>query len=142
VSIGTAIMSAWAKFAAEFWRGFEEARAESRARAQSARSPAQTEASVDIHLARAFADGVLEERARIGEIMKLPGAGTFQHLAVDLAIGGATADQVGAVLARAEIDVLARLRPTVAAELDGRPRDAAEAEESLFPTSTTARVLH
>jgi hypothetical protein len=66
----------------------------------------------------AFDEGVQAERKRIGEIMAVPGASRFAELAVDLAVGGATAAQVAAVLSRTEVNVQARIHPTESSPLE------------------------
>ena len=65
-------------------------------------------AALDRLVKSAVDSGVNAERARIGEIMAVPGASTFADLAVDLAIGGATAAQVAMVIARTEVKVARR----------------------------------
>ena len=64
----------------------------------------------------AYDEGVQAERKRIAEILLLPDATRFPHLAVDLAVGGATAVQVAACLSRAEVHLQARLYPTESPE--------------------------
>ena len=123
MSIVSAIKSAWGKFAAEFWRGCGEAWAESVARAQPALAghpfEGQSEEEIKATLIRGtFDEGVQAERKRIGEIMAVPGASRFADLAVDLAVGGATAAQVAAVLSRTEVNVQARLHPTESSALE------------------------
>jgi hypothetical protein len=114
VSIGSAIKAASARFVDAFWRGFAEARAESVARAQPAplgaghplgESEEQIKATTAALIRGASDEGVQAERKRIGEIMAVPGASRFAELAVDLAVGGATAAQVAAVLSRTEVNV-------------------------------------
>jgi hypothetical protein len=114
-------------FADAFWRGFEAARMESAARTQPAplaaghplgESVEQIKATLAALIRGAFDEGVQAERKRIGEIMAVPGASRFAELAVDLAVGGATAAQVAAVLSRAEVNVQARLHPTESSPLE------------------------
>jgi hypothetical protein len=120
----------WAKFTAAFWTGFEQARAEARARAQSARSAAQPAppdadhpflASAEFKTALAtiikdaFSDGVAAERKRIAEVLQAPGVASYPLLAFELAIDGASVAQVSAVIARSEVAVQARVHPTEAA---------------------------
>jgi len=111
----------WAKFTAAFWTGFEQARAQSRARAQPApdrdlaaefqaffASETYKDALAGL-IKAAFADGVAAEKARVTEILQAPGAsGTFMEIAADLVLGPATAAQASAVLARAEADAATR----------------------------------
>jgi hypothetical protein len=117
VSIGSAIKSASAKFAAEFWRGFEQARTEARARAQSApldvahslfKSEEQSKATLAALIRAAYDSGVAAEKTRIQAILQAPGAATFPDIAVDLVLGPATAAQAAGVLARAETDAAKR----------------------------------
>jgi hypothetical protein len=123
VSIGSAIKAALSRFADAFWRGFEEARAESVARTQSARSAAQPvpldaghpffksedyKAALAGVIKAAFADGQNAEKSRVTEILRAPGAATFLEIAVDLALGDATGAQAAAVLGRAEADAATR----------------------------------
>jgi hypothetical protein len=116
VSVVGAIKSAWAKFSAEFWQSFYEARAESRAGAQPAppaaghpffESEAVKAALIDVVRA-AFADGVAAEKARVEAILTAPAAAMFIDLAADLVRGPATAAQAAGVLARAETDAAKR----------------------------------
>jgi len=107
------------RFADAFWRGFEEARAQSGATAQSA---AQIETAVAEVIKNAFDSGVSTERARMGEILTVPGVATSPMLAFELAIGGATAAQVAAVLSRAEVAVQARIHPTESSPLESASR--------------------
>jgi hypothetical protein len=120
VSIGSAIKAAWAKFTAAFWTGFEQARAQSRARAQPApdrdlaaafeaffASETYKDALAGL-IKAAFADGQNAEKARVTEILRAPGAATFPEIAVDLALGDATGAQAAAVLGRAEADAATR----------------------------------
>jgi hypothetical protein len=130
VSIGSIIKSVSARFADAFWRGFDEARAESVARAQPARSAAQPAppdadhpflASAEFKTALAtiikdaFSDGVAAERKRIAEVLQAPGVASYPLLAFELAIDGASVAQVSAVIARTEVAVQARVHPTEAA---------------------------
>jgi hypothetical protein len=107
----------WAKFTAEFWRGFEQARDEARAKAQ----PAPLDASpfdgmnvdeVKIVLAAAlrgsYDEGVAAEKARIEAILGCEGAKVFAEIAIDLLRGPATGAQAAAVLSRAEADAATR----------------------------------
>ena len=55
-------------------------------------------AALDRLVKSAVDSGVSAERKRIGEIMAVPGASRFAELAVDLAVGGATAAQVAMVI--------------------------------------------
>jgi hypothetical protein len=72
--------------------------------------------ALDRLVEKSFAAGVSVERARIAEILQLPGASKFQELVVDLALGGdATSQQVAMVISRTEVAVEARLHPTEAA---------------------------
>jgi hypothetical protein len=118
VSIGSAIKAASARFADAFWRGFEEAWAESGA--QSVRSAAQTAASVEVGLLvqRAFDDGVQAERKRIAEVLQAPGVASYPLLAFELAVDGASVAQVSAVIARTEVAVQARIHPTESSPLE------------------------
>jgi hypothetical protein len=75
-------------------------------------SEEQIKSALGAAIRGAFDEGVQAERKRISEILLLPDATRFPHLAVDLAVGGATAVQVAACLSRAEISVQARLPPT------------------------------
>jgi hypothetical protein len=116
------MIKAWARFAEAFWAGFESARAQSEARTQPAPIAAGlfeglTEDEIKSSLAAALRgshdEGVSTERARIAEILQLPGASKFQDLVVDLALGGdATPAQVAMVISRTEVHVQARLHPT------------------------------
>jgi hypothetical protein len=81
-------------------------------------SEEQIKATIAARIRGAFDEGVQAERKRIGEIMAVPGAATFPDLAVDLAVGGATASQVAAVLSRTEVNVQARLHPTESSSLE------------------------
>ena len=81
-------------------------------------SEEQIKATIAALIRGALDEGVQAERKRIGEIMAVPGASTFADLAVDLAIGGATAAQVAAVLSRTEVNVQARLHPTESSPLE------------------------
>jgi hypothetical protein len=117
------LKSAMSRFCEALWQSFYEARAESRAGAQSARSdaqPAQLDAGhpffeseaikaalIDV-VRGAYADGVQAERKRVETILQAPGASTFLEIAADLAVGPATAAQAAAVLARAEADAATR----------------------------------
>lgn len=81
---------------------------------------------LDEVIAVAIRAGRQAERARIGEILKLPGADRFPRLAASIALAESVAvEQAIEYLAVAESDVLARWQST----------------ESPFPEST-ARVLH
>ena len=83
-------------------------------------------AQLDVVIAVAIRAGRQAERARIGEILKLPGADRFPRLAASIALAESVAvEQAIEYLAVAESDVLARWQST----------------ESPFPEST-ARVLH
>jgi hypothetical protein len=110
----------WAKFTAAFWTGFEQARAQSRARTQPApdrdlaaafeaffASETYKDALAGL-IKAAFADGQNAEKARVTEILRAPGAATFLEIAVDLALGDATGAQAAAVLGRAEADAATR----------------------------------
>jgi hypothetical protein len=112
VSIRSAIKAASAKFAATFWRGFDEARAKSVARTQPVppnpfESEAIKAALIDV-VRGAYADGIQAERKRVETILQAPGASTFLEIAADLAVGPATAAQAAGVLARAEADAATR----------------------------------
>jgi hypothetical protein len=82
-------------------------------------SPAWTLAAL---IRGAFDEGVAAERKRIGEIIAVPGASRFAELAADLAVGGATAAQVSAVIARMEVAVQARIHPTESSPLESASR--------------------
>jgi hypothetical protein len=125
---------AWAKFSSAFWEGFESARAEARARAQSAPLDAnhpfaaltipQAKAAISAAMRAAYDSGMASERARIAEILQLPCASKFQELVVDLALGGdATPEQVAMVISRTEVHVQARLHPTESSPLDRASAD-------------------
>jgi hypothetical protein len=58
------------------------------------------------------------ERTRIAEILTVPGAAMSPMLAFELAVGGATAAQVAAVLSRTEVAVQTRLQPTESSALE------------------------
>jgi hypothetical protein len=115
------LKSAWAKFSDAFRRGFEQARAESRASTQPAPDrdlAAAFEAFFACETYKdalagvvqgAFADGVAAEKARIEAILQAPGAKTFPEIAVDLLLGPATGAQAAAVLSRAEADAASRV---------------------------------
>jgi hypothetical protein len=118
--IGSAIKAAWTRFAAEFWRGFFPSAGRSSVRTQPARDrdlAAAFQAFFDSETYKAalagvvrgaFADGEAAERTRTSEILNAPGAATFLEIAVDLALGDATAAQAAAVLSRAEADAATR----------------------------------
>jgi hypothetical protein len=112
----SSLKSTMSRFGEAFWQSFYEARAESRARAQSAlfdaghpffESEAIKAALIDV-VRGAYADGVQAERKRVETILQAPGASTFLEIAADLAVGPATAAQAAAVLARAEADAATR----------------------------------
>jgi hypothetical protein len=120
VSIWRAIKAGWARFAAAFRHGYEQAMAEARARTQPApdrdlvaafeaffASETYKDALAGV-VQGAFADGVAASRTRIETILRAPGATTFVEIAVDLALGDATAAQAAAVLSRAEADAATR----------------------------------
>jgi hypothetical protein len=115
--VWNSLKSAMSRFGEAFWAGFEQARAESRARAQpplDAGNPfeGQTEAEIKATLAAAirgaFDEGVSAEKARVGAILTAPNAAQFLELAADLALGPATSDQAIKVLTRAESDAATR----------------------------------
>jgi hypothetical protein len=81
-------------------------------------SEEEVKATLAAAIRGAFDEGVQAERKRIGEIMAVPGASRFAELAVDLAVGGATAAQVAAVLSRTEVNVQARIHPTESSPLE------------------------
>jgi hypothetical protein len=112
MSIARAIMSAWAKFAEAFWRGFDEARAQSGARAQPApANPFESEAikaALTDVVKGAYAEGGAAERKRVTEILTVPGASTFREIAMDLVLGPASSAQAVGVLTRAEADAPTR----------------------------------
>jgi hypothetical protein len=88
----------------------------------------QSEEEVKAALAAAIRashhEGVAAERARIAEILQLPGASKFQELVVDLALGGdATPAQVAMVISRTEVHVQARLHPTESSPLESASAD-------------------
>ena len=123
--------AAMAKFASAFWAGFEQDRAQSEARAQPAPLTAghpfegmnvdEIKTVLAAAIRGAHDEGAQAERKRMGEILTV--AATSPMLAFELAIGGATAAQVAAVLSRTEVNVQARLNPTE-------------------PPESTVRVLH
>ena len=82
-------------------------------------SEEQIKATLAAALRGSFDAGVSAERARIAEILQLPGASKFQDLVVDLALGGdATPAQVAMVISRTEVHVQARLHPTKSSPLE------------------------
>jgi hypothetical protein len=81
-------------------------------------SEEQIKATLAALIRGVFDEGVQAERKRIGEIMAVPGASRFAELAVDLAVSGATAAQVAAVLSRTEVNVQARIHPTESSPLE------------------------
>jgi hypothetical protein len=98
---------------AAFWAGFESARTEDRARAQSALgyfaglNEDQIRTMIELAVRRAHDAGAQAERTRIAEILKLPGAHRHPRLAASLALAESiSADQAAQVLAVAESDAL------------------------------------
>jgi hypothetical protein len=73
---------------------------------------AEVETALAEAVKAAFDSGVQAERTRIAEILTVPGAAMSPMLAFELAVGGATAAQVAAVIARTEGAVQARLHLT------------------------------
>jgi hypothetical protein len=121
VSIGSAIKAASARFADAFWRGFDEARAESVARAQPApldtghplgESEEQIKATLAALIRGAFDEGVQAERKRIAEVLQAPGVASYPLLAFELTIDGVSVAQISTVIARMEVAVQARVHPT------------------------------
>jgi hypothetical protein len=120
VSIGSIIKSVSAGFADAFWRGFEEARAQSGATAHDRELDAnhpffQSEAFKTVLaevIQSAYDAGKQAERKRIAEVLQAPGVASYPLLAFELAIDGAGVAQVSAVIARTEVAVQARLHPT------------------------------
>jgi hypothetical protein len=103
------IKAAWARFSAEFWLGYEAARAKAK---QQPPAPLIAEPEFRDWLLTiirdAYADGVAAERKHVSDVLNAPGAATFPTIAIDLALGEATATQAAAVLARAEADAATR----------------------------------
>jgi hypothetical protein len=109
-----ALKAAMAKFTAEFWRGFDAARAKAITKAQPAPldhpffASAEFRNAIATIITAAFADGAASERKRVCEVLNAPGAALFPTIAIDLAQGDATAAQAACVLARAETDAATR----------------------------------
>ena len=97
-----------------FRHGYEQARAEARARAQpplgyfAGMNEAQIIFMVELAARRAHDAGVSAEKARVSAILTAPGAAHFLEIAMDLALGPATGEQAVIVLARAESDAAIR----------------------------------
>jgi hypothetical protein len=111
------LRAASTRFADEFWRGFEEARAQSEARAQpvplaghplAGLNETEIKATIAAALRGSFDEGARSERSRIEAILTAPGAKTFPEIAVDLVLGPASSAQAVAVLARADADAATR----------------------------------
>ena len=66
----------------------------------------------------AFADGVAAERARVAEILQVPGAEELPQLAMFLVLGDATAVQATSILAKAENDASKRVAMTRAQQIE------------------------
>jgi hypothetical protein len=106
----------WAKFTAAFWTGFEQARAESGARAQPAprasyfdgMTSEEIKTVLEAALRGAHDESVAAERKRIAEVLQAPGAALFPTIAIDLALGTASGAQAAAVLSRAQTDAAKR----------------------------------
>ena len=104
-------------FDPSFWDGFDAARAEARAKAQSSPlasaleeyfASAPFKSAIASIITAAFSDGVVAEKARVSAILTAPGASTFPEIAADLVRGPATGEQAVIVLARAEADAATR----------------------------------
>jgi hypothetical protein len=96
-----------------FRHGYEQARAEARAKAQpplgyfAGLNEAQIMTMIELAARRAHAAGAQAERTRIAEILKLPGAHRHPRLAASLALAEIiSADQAAQALAVAESDAL------------------------------------
>jgi hypothetical protein len=104
------------RIAASFWGGFDAARAEARAKAQTPLASALEEffASAAFKSAIAqiikgsFEDGAAAEKARVSAILTAPGSSTFPEIAIDLALGSAPGAQAVGVLERAQSDAATR----------------------------------
>jgi hypothetical protein len=113
------LKAASARFGEAFWRGFEAGRT------QSESEPAAH--ALDEVIIVAIRAGRQAERARIAEILRLPGADRFPRLAASLALAEIVAvEQAIEVLAVAESDVRTRPQPT----------------ESSLLESSSSQVLH
>jgi hypothetical protein len=108
--IAARIKAASARFSEAFWRGYEEARAQSRA------APMH---SLDEVIVVSIRAGRQAEPERIAEILRLPGADRFPRLAASLALAEIVAvEQAIEVLAVAESDVFTRPQPTESSPLE------------------------
>jgi hypothetical protein len=108
-----------------FRHGYEEARAQSGARAQPAplagflgETEDEIKATIASGLRGAFDAGRQVERDRIAEILQASGAEELPQLAMFLVLGDATAVQATSILAKAENDASKRIAMTRAQQIE------------------------
>jgi hypothetical protein len=104
VSIGSAIKSAWAKFADRILAGL-------RGSARGIEGEDYKTGLAEV-IKAVFADGENAEKARVTEILHAPGAEELPQLAMFLVLGDATAVQATSILAKAENDASKRVAMT------------------------------
>jgi hypothetical protein len=106
-----ALKAAWVRFSAEFWRGYEAARAQSAPLAGnpfSSLSEDVFKAMIEPAMRAAYVEAAVE-RTRVTEILQGPGAEELPQLAMCLVLGDATAVQATSILAKAENDASKRV---------------------------------